>query len=305
MRRLFKIARVPGLAILLLLLPAFSYGQEASSGKAIIRGSVQASNNEPVVNALILLLPSNYQPARSGPDGSFEIPSLPPGSYTLIVVEDGFVPWARHDIVLEQGETVRVQVRLEKSAAAPAEVAYESPTPKELKYYAKVLAILQEPGFCSTALPKGVIESYRFLWLRSFHPAVLIHLTIFDDERVVVTYKESDGASGYEINKLMVNWTADVKQVFNKRIKNGDKEVLRDLITAIRQTAEEGLWNQPYRLDDGLLHMDGAGWNVEGVRSTGCRLVHRWSSIEGDPLRKLANLIIYASGKRFYYDEVY
>lgn len=56
---------------------------------------------------------------------------------------------------------------------------HTSPTEGDLDGFSSALSALDEPAFCSP-LSRDV-EAYRFLWIRTFHPTVLIDVTMRSD----------------------------------------------------------------------------------------------------------------------------
>ena len=108
------------------------------------------------------------------------------------------------------------------------------------------------------------LESYRFLWLRSFHHPVAVRIWKCGTDRCI-SVKEADGAGGYEPGRLIVNHT-------------------RILATAewdefMRRLEEACYWNLPTREDD--RGFDGANWILEGVKGGRYHIVDRWSPQSG------------------------
>ena len=49
--------------------------------------------------------------ATSGEDGSFSIPDLQPGKYTLVIARDGFVRQLKSDVIVQDGKPVASLLR--------------------------------------------------------------------------------------------------------------------------------------------------------------------------------------------------
>jgi hypothetical protein len=80
------------------------------------------------------------------------------------------------------------------------------------RWYSSHLRALNEPSLLELAKKKEV-ESYRFLWLRSFHHPVAIRLEIKGDGSSVLITKISSGAGGYtgcgktpKVCRTVENW---------------------------------------------------------------------------------------------------
>ena len=110
----------------------------------------------------------------------------------------------------------------------------------------------------------GLTDTYRFLWLRSFHHPVAVRIWRDGSERFI-SVKEMSGAGGYEPGNLILN----------------EQRTL---------TAEE--WSQFKRLLDHACFwqlptveetrgLDGAQWIFEGVKDGRYHIVNRWSPQSG------------------------
>ncbi len=107
-------------------------------------------------------------------------------------------------------------------------------------------------------------ESYRFLWLRSFHHPVAVRIWKCGSERFIAA-KELSGAGGYEPGKLIRN--------YSRRLTAAEwSEFMRHL-------EDSCYWNLPTR--DENLGLDGALWIFEGVKGGRYHIVDRWSPTSG------------------------
>lgn len=107
-------------------------------------------------------------------------------------------------------------------------------------------------------------ESYRFLWLRSFHNPVAVRIWESGSERFI-NVKELDGAGGYEPGKLIRNHlrglTADEWSEFKRRL---DRSCY---------------WQLPNTEEN--FGLDGSQWILEGVKGGRYHVVDRWTPTEG------------------------
>jgi len=171
-----------------------------------------------------------------------------------------------------------------------------SATLRDLARYQTVLSDFDEPPWCSAVPDRSVAESYRFLWLRTFHHPVLVRLDFLGDGRAAVVYKETDGAGGYEIGSLVKNETVDVNSVLLDQTQ--DPDAVDAALDQIREDAEAQFWRQPYQVDQGLGY-DGAMWIVEGWRRQRCHVISRWSPQPQTSVRVFAESILGVTGQNF------
>jgi len=102
--------RLPGIAICTLLLVSHAYAQ---SNPATMNGTVSDTAHTPVAGASIQA--KNVQTgavykAVSGVMGDYTLSQLPPGAYELSVTSFGFKGYERKDIVIQAGQTLRVDI---------------------------------------------------------------------------------------------------------------------------------------------------------------------------------------------------
>jgi hypothetical protein len=74
------------------------------------------------------------------------------------------------------------------------------------KWYSKQLTALQEPSLWEASKTRRT-QSYRFLWLRTFHNPIAIRIDINADGTSFLTTKITSGAGGYAPGKLVKNET--------------------------------------------------------------------------------------------------
>ncbi len=281
--------------------------QDRPQSNIQIRGSIRDTDGSPIDDANIMIWPDSNQQYQSEQDGFFEISNLPSNAFALIVESNGYHPFVRSRIKLLPGQIPRVDIVMIKNVGARTQLIFENPTEDEVVRYQPILTSFREPPFFSTKAPVKPVESYRFLWMRSFDPYILIHLEILDDSNAIVTFKELKENKDGSKSKLTVNKTSSLSKIMSKEVKKFGVSVVKETILAIRQVAEDEFWNQPFRIDNDRIVLDGSECVVEGYRSSEHHLIYRWSPIEDekDPVGHFIKRLIQVSGKRFYYDEVY
>jgi len=152
-------------------------------------------------------------------------------------------------------------------------------------WYSKHLrAMKEEPLYSADDASR---ESYRFLWLRTFHHPVAVRIWKCGSVRFI-SVKELDGAGGYEPGKLKLE---------RKRELTSDEwhEFLRRL-------ADACYWQLPTREDD--FGFDGAQWIFEGVREGRYHVVDRWTPQSGG-YRELCLYALQLSGLKVDTSELY
>ena len=109
--------RVPFLiAIVGLLFVLGSYSANAQLTESTLKGFVLDATGSVVQHANVLATNESTginRKAMSGDDGSFTVPDLPPGSYTLEVKAQGYKTFEQHNLQMNVGVTADANVRLE------------------------------------------------------------------------------------------------------------------------------------------------------------------------------------------------
>lgn len=137
------------------------------------------------------------------------------------------------------------------------------------RWYSDQLRALEEPSLLQEA-NRPSQQSYRFVWLRTFHHPVAVRLGIMSDGTGKLTVKIANGAGGYKPGKLIENTTAALTQ------KQTDK--------FLEQVRDVGFWELPsFEKTSGC---DGAEWIIEGVKDGKYHVVDRWTPSKG-PIREL------------------
>jgi hypothetical protein len=137
------------------------------------------------------------------------------------------------------------------------------------RWYSDQLRALEEPSLLEEANMQSR-QSYRFLWLRTFHHPVAVRLDITPDGTGKLTVKIANGAGGYKPGKLIENKSPLVTQ------KQTDK--------FLQHVKDAGFWElSSYEKTSGC---DGAEWIIEGVKDGKYHVVNRWTPSKG-PAREL------------------
>ena len=133
------------------------------------------------------------------------------------------------------------------------------------KWYSQELEVLEEPS--PLALSRNPSsESYRFLWLGTFHHQVAIRIDVRADGIGVITTKVASGTGGFRPGHLMDNLsrplTREQTQAFLARLK------------------KVGFWSLPNPVND-QAGTDGSQWVIEGVKGGKYHIADRWSPEKG------------------------
>jgi hypothetical protein len=130
-------------------------------------------------------------------------------------------------------------------------------------------------------------ESYRFLWLRSFHHPVAVRIWNSGGEQFI-TVKEMSGAGGYDPGKLILNQTRKLAEA-----------EWGEFTRLLEQTC---YWELPTEGES--LGADGARWILEGVKGGRYHIVDRWGPEKGS-YREACLYALRLSGLRVDSEEIY
>lgn len=152
---------------------------------------------------------------------------------------------------------------------------------KFVDWYSVQLTALKEPSLLEMANTPSS-ESYRFLWLRTFHHPIAIRLDVKADGSSVLTTKITSGEGGYESGVLTVNTSRNLTQEQTQNI--------------VKKIEEALFWSMPILDDGNTIGVDGAEWIVEGVKNGKYHVVTRWSP-ESGAIRELGLAFIHDLAK--------
>jgi hypothetical protein len=158
-------------------------------------------------------------------------------------------------------------------------------------WYSNELKILEEPSLLQLSKTPSA-ESYRFLWLRTFHHPIAIRLELRNDGIGILSTKVATGSSGFPqkgahpLENISRPLTREQTQSFLERINR------------------VGFWTvQKESEDQG--GEDGAEWIIEGVKQGNYRVVRRWSPTEG-PVHELGLTFVFGLAQmRIPKDDIY
>lgn len=132
-----------------------------------------------------------------------------------------------------------------------------------MEWYTKHLKAMGESSlFLQSDSPT---ETYRFLWLRSFHHPVAVRVWGSGDVHFI-NVKQMDGQGGYQPGKLIIDHT--------RPLTNAEWDHFLSLLD------QSCYWQLRPEIDDSGL--DGAQWILEGVKEGRYHVVDRWTPQIGD-----------------------
>jgi hypothetical protein len=156
-------------------------------------------------------------------------------------------------------------------------------------WYSYELKVLQEPPLFGAEQAKAV-ESYRFLWLRTFRNPIAVRLDVASDGRGILTVKVANGSSGFPRTQqhLIENISRPISATDTRRFLDHLRRMSFWELSTCRES--QGT--------------DGAEWIIEGVQNGRYHLVARWSSEEGEA-RELGLAFIGLTHLNIPADEIY
>lgn len=147
-------------------------------------------------------------------------------------------------------------------------------------WYSGQLKALREPSLLELSKAPST-ESYRFLWLRSFHHPIAIRVDVQADGSATLTTKIASGAGGYPPGRL----TASTTRLLTK-------DEAQKLIARINASR---FWQLPsYERD--RAGNDGSEWVVEAAVHGKYHLVSAWSPKDG-PIHDLGDMFLFELAK--------
>jgi hypothetical protein len=130
-------------------------------------------------------------------------------------------------------------------------------------WYSGILKILKEPSLLEQAHSTSS-ESYRFLWLRTFHHPISVRLEVKADGTSIVTTKVGNGAAGFPYTNK------GLPRNVSRPLAQGETQALLALV------AKVGFWSIPTYLKDPSGN-DGSEWIVEAAKEGKYHVAARWS----------------------------
>ena len=147
---------------------------------------------------------------------------------------------------------------------------HDAPEDVLVAWYSRSLREMIEPSFESIVAAN--VESYRFLWLRSFHPGVSVR--IWKCPRgYCLTAKQLDSVDRYVNGKFVPTAKLAVKNSRSLSADDWDR-----FLTLLNRA---NLWAMP-TVDNLPAANDGAAWLLEGSNGSKYHVVVRQSPVTGD-----------------------
>ena len=146
--------------------------------------------------------------------------------------------------------------------------------PKSNEYwagrYSKILQTLNEPSLYQESKSTQT-QSYRFLWVRSFHQPLSLRFEVEPNGTATLTIKKASGKAGSahgHVTGTTLTLTRQQAALF------------------LDQVNASGFWRLATHEDPVVDGPDGSHWIIEGVKDAVYHIVDRWSP-ESGPIRTL------------------
>jgi hypothetical protein len=127
---------------------------------------------------------------------------------------------------------------------------------------------------------------YRFMWLRSFHPAISVRLNIAADGAGVLTTKVSNGCCDCPPPPADAKQKPFLVQTTARRISAPQLRRLLSCVGAVH-------FRTPPSRKDSVPGPDGAGWVIEALNDGRYQLIDAWSPPTGDPVNVLGKFMLF------------
>lgn len=157
-------------------------------------------------------------------------------------------------------------------------------------WYSGQLRALDEPSLF-TQSKNSSEQSYRFLWLRTFHHSVAIRIEIKQDGTAMLTTKMSSGAGGYAPGHL---------------VTNASKLLTKQQADAfLHKIDTDNFWQLPPVLLRDQQGDDGSQWIIEGIKDGKYHLTTQWTPSKGPIYDLGATLAFELAGLQIPKSEIY
>jgi hypothetical protein len=143
-------------------------------------------------------------------------------------------------------------------------------------WYSNNLTALKEPSLFALRETQS-LESYRFVWLRTFHHPVAIRLDLKADGTGILTTKIASGAGGYNPGALVVKQTRLLAS--------------EEIQSVLKRVTESNFWSLSTTWAEDRRGEDGSEWIFEGVRKNQYHVVTKWAPKEG-PIHQIGLLFL-------------
>jgi hypothetical protein len=129
-------------------------------------------------------------------------------------------------------------------------------------WYSEQLAALNEPVLYNN---KSVVEVYRFMWIRSFDPAIIVRIEKQVDGKYMLSWKQGTGGAGYPIPK-------NYKIIVDKH-----KYITKENWDFFHYRLKQLDFNKLNTIDKSQTGMDGAEWVLEESSRNYYHVTDRWT----------------------------
>jgi hypothetical protein len=143
-------------------------------------------------------------------------------------------------------------------------------------WYSRQLTALHEPSLLTQSKIPST-QSYRFLWLRTFHHPVAVRLEVKADGTAILTTKIASGTGGYSPGHLVTNTSKSLTK--------------QQADAFLHKLDADKFWNLPSPPKDADGN-DGSQWIIEGVEGGKYHLATQWSPKQG-PIHDLGTTLAF------------
>jgi hypothetical protein len=142
-------------------------------------------------------------------------------------------------------------------------------------WFSHELKVLKEPSLLELA-KDGHSESYRFLWLRTFHHPIAVRLDVKPDGTGNLTTKVGSGHAGFPRTGGQV-------------VENVSRSLTHEQTGAFLAKVDElRFWSVPSHIQGDQTGTDGSEWIIEGAKAGKYHVAARWSPDSPPPPNKRA-----------------
>ncbi len=169
----------------------------------------------------------------------------------------------------------------------------EKPRPSNNNYYEEQMQALKEDPI-GNLRSEGVTQSYRLVWLRTFHHPVVVRIDVLPDGTGRLYIKETSGQGGYKPGKLIKN--------------DARKLTTQETQWFVDRMRESGFWELPSneKQAENEIVLDAATWVIEGKMGDQYHVVERYAPKCSDNVRNIGLMMLLDMAKlKLLYDEVY
>jgi hypothetical protein len=186
---------------------------------------------------------------------------------------------------------MRINLLLFSILAFISTLSAQQKPPSTEHVHSKQLRALKEPFLGKLPCENGG-QTYRFVWLRTFHHPTVIRVEISADGTGLIRTKVSSGQGGYEPGHLIRD---DVRKLTK-----------RESQWFLDRLQETDFWNVPSDEREDEIVLDGATWIFEGIKGDNYHVVERYAPNCTNKVRGLGLLMLLEMGRlKLLYQEVY